>query len=147
MHILQCALVFSLLGSGSCRSRGLKRSPDSSEAIRLVARTAEMAHRKFIEPMGVRRQEETRIFHWRDDSAYIPRQNSIPAKIWMTVPDKATISTDVQVETCARPQCSSPCESHKVNVTEPQAGLNTSEKTSDTVCHAGKNRNCPFCEP
>ena len=80
-----------------------------------------MAHRITTEPMGARREEETRVFHWRDEFANIPRQDSIPAKIWMTVPDKASVSTEVQVEGHVPDLvCGSPCESlapdsHKIS--------------------------------
>ena len=112
MHIVQCALMFLLLESGACKNRGLRKGSDSSETLRLVAKKAQMAHRIITEPMGAKRQEETRVFHWQDDFAIIPRQDSIPAKIWMTVPDKASVSKEVQVEGhVPHLACGSPCKS------------------------------------
>ena len=102
MHIVRCVLVLLLLKNSACRSRGLSKGSDSSETTRGVARSAKMAYRMTIRHLGGRKQEETRVFHWRDDFATIPRQDSIPAKIWMTVPDKASISSEVQVwKTCS----------------------------------------------
>ena len=146
MHIVQCALVFYLLKSGACKSMDLRKSSDSSELIRLVARNAEMAHRKIVEPVGVRRQEEIRLVHWRDDFNYIPRQNSIPAKIWMTVPDKANVSTEVQVDKHA--SVSDPA----AHVDHMQSGCPRCSdwgwlgSTPDVICHAGEDRYRPLCK-
>ena len=125
MQSLLCVLASLLLGSGVCSSRGISIGPEKSKVVRIAGRTDEWGHRGGIGPLEARRREETKTFHWQTHFLSIPRQDRIPAKMWMTVPDKASISNDVQVRDMQYRRyrrAAGLVEHTDMNVTESQAG-------------------------